>query len=248
MRKPDKNGFISRDNNPRAVKKTKPEGNGAAHGHEKDYNDEDFCVLGDPCRPLYKKVKPSRQDKFDKRLGQLVSRLFPDKGPNELNGEQGFLWTLIACTFEASHLNKRDPMLATCHPFHGKVEFDREEMTNYTSIVRFMYDLEALLRELYGDVDGDDLVELLDAIDTIVVEFTRYARLDLYQEHLDAYEYDYGQAWASTPSLVNRAIQVSDYPDAYCWYTRKFVKALEKHWPSLMSWKPGSPHRLESTT
>ena len=124
MRKSDKHGLISRGNIPRAIKKTKPEGNGAAHGDEEDYDEDDFCVLSDAGCPVYRKVKPSRQDKFYKRLDQLVARLFPDNGPKELYGEQAFLRTLIACTFQASHLNKRDPVLATRYPFHGKVEFD----------------------------------------------------------------------------------------------------------------------------
>ena len=212
-------------------------GNGAAPDHEKDYNDKDYYDLDDPRPLVYKKVKPSRQDKFYRRLDQLVSRLFPDNGSKELTESKELLGTLIECTFKACQLNKRDPVLATWYPFHGKVEFDKEEMTNYTSIVRFMYDIEALLRELYGDVDGDDLVELLDAIDTIVVEFTRYATPDLYQEHRDAYEYGYDQAWIAAPALANRAMQVTVNPDAYGWYTRKFVKALEKHWPSLISWR-----------
>lgn len=115
-------------------------------------------------------------------------------------------------------------------------------MTDFTSICRFVSDVERVLRELYGDVDGDDLDELLRAIWTIVTEFTKYVCPDLHQEYSDAYQYDYDQAWIVAPALTNRAMRVSVDPDAYCWYTRKFVKALEKYWPDLVGWRPGRPH------
>jgi hypothetical protein len=52
------------------------------------------------------------------------------------------------------------------------------------------------------------------------VELTEYVRPDLYQEHCDADEYDYDQAWIGVPALAHRAMQVSVNPDAYGWYTR----------------------------
>jgi hypothetical protein len=85
------------------------------------------------------------------------------------------------------------------------------------------------------------LDKLLYAIWTIVVEFTKYVWPDLYQEYQDAYDYDYDQAWIAAPALINRAMQVSRNSGAYCWYTKKFVKALEKHWPGLISWVSRTP-------
>jgi hypothetical protein len=209
--------------------------------HEDYYEDEEFY---DPDHP----PPESREHVLCRRLAKLISKLIADNRSANSGEKQKFLCGLLACAIGVSLLNKRDPQLATKHPFEGKLKFRREGITNFTSIFRFVCDVECLLRELYGDVEGDDLDELLPAIWTIVMQFTKHLCPDIHQEYCDADEFECGQAWIVAPALTNRAMQVSVRPDDYGWYTKKFVKSLEKYWPGLISWIPGRPHRLKSTT
>ena len=141
---------------------------------------------------------------------------------------------MIVGSVKLSRLNIRDPELAARHPFQGRLKFRKEGITNFTSMFRFVYDVECLLRELYGDLDGDDLDELLPVIWNIVEEFTKHVCRDIHQEYRDACEYQHGERWIAAPALIHRALQVSMHPDAYCWYTKKFFKSLKKYWPDLI--------------
>jgi hypothetical protein len=242
MRKSDKHRDSTAGKNPH-VKKQKSEYDSKAPSDVDALNDEDFYNVDAPPPP-----DRSREHVLQCRLEKLIARLIVNDGPKDVNKKQDSLRELIVSAIEVSRLNKRDPELATEHPFKGKLKFRREGITNFTSIFRFVYDVECLLRELFGDVEGDDLDELLRAIWTIVMEFTKHLCPDIHQEYRDAHEYEYDQAWIVAPALTNRAMQVSVRPDDYGWYTKKFVKSLEKYWPELISWIPGRPHRLKSNT
>jgi hypothetical protein len=223
------------------IEKQKTESESRVRPHEDDHDDEDFYDLDSPP-PL------SRECVLRDHLKKPISRLFVNNDLKHFEEEQESLCEIIVCAVEVSQLKKRDPALASQHPFEGKLKCRREGITNFTSIFRFACDVECLLRELYGDLEGDDLDELLRAIWTIVMEFTRHVCPDIYQEYGDAWDFEYDQAWIAAPALTNRAMQVSVHPDAYCWYTKKFVESLEKYWPEVISWIPGRPHRLKSIT
>jgi hypothetical protein len=216
--------------------KQRAEYNGTVRPHEDDQRDEDFYDLDSP-------PPPSRNTILQDHLEKSISRLFVNNGLKDFREEQESLCELIVCAVALSRLNNRDLTLASRHPFQGKLKFRREGITNFTSIFRFVCDVECLLRESYGDVEGDDLDELLPAIWTIVMEFTKCVCPDVYREYRDAYEYEYDQSWVAAPALTNRDMQVNVNPGAYCWYSKKFVKSLEKYWPELISWIPGRPHR-----
>jgi hypothetical protein len=171
---------------------------------------------------------------------KLIAKLIVNDGPTDFNEKQESLLAVIVCVVEVSRLNERDPRVASRHPFRGNLKFSRDGITDCTSIVRFTFDVECLLRELYGDVENEDLDEVLRAIWTIVLEFTKHLCPDIHQEYHDAYEYEYDQAWIVASALTNRAMQVSVHPHNYSWYTRKFVKSLEKYWPNLISLIPES--------
>jgi hypothetical protein len=241
MRKSDKRRGSRPGKGRHGIEEQKTECDGRGRGYEDHQSDEDFYDLDHP-------PSETREDTLRCRLEKPISKLIVNNGLADFAAKRVSLRELIVCTIELSALNKRDPQLATRHPFDGKLKFRREGITQFTSIFRFACDVECLLRELYGDVEGDDLDELLPAIWTIVMEFTKHLCPDIYGEYRDAYDYEYDQAWAVAPALTNRAMQVSVHPDAYCWYTKKFVKSLQKYWPDLISWIPGRPHRVKSTS
>jgi hypothetical protein len=194
---------------------------------------------------LNKPHERDRDDALSDRLEKPLSRLIVNNSPKDISEVQGSLSQMIVGTVKVSRLNIRDPGLATQHPFQGRLKFRKAAITEFTSIFRFVCDVECLLRELYGDVDGDDLDELVRVIWKIVEEFTKHVCCDIYQEYRDAHEYQYRQSWIAAPALTHRAMQVSVAPDAHCWYTKKFVKSLKKYWPELISWTPGDAHRVE---
>jgi hypothetical protein len=194
--------------------------------------------------------KDIRRYLLRRRLNRLVLKLIV--GPEARTVRQSLVNMLLA-VIEASQLNKLDPSLSIDHPFKGKLR-RKEEMRDYTSISLFIGDVERVLRELYGDLDGDALEELLFAIRVMVVEFTKYVRPDLHREYYDADACDYlvgfdraegygltdedhQKARIAADALAIRAMQVSAKPDAYCRYTCKFVEALDEEWPHLGGWE-----------
>jgi hypothetical protein len=183
------------------------------------------------------------------RLDRLVRKLIVG---SKAETDRGSLVLMLRFAIEASQLNTLDPSFAIDRPFKGKLR-RKEGMRDYTSISLFVRDVERLLRELYGDLDSDALDELLFAIRVIVEEFTGYVCLDVCREYRNADAYDYArgigvpegycvssdqheQAWIAEKALAIRAMQVSTNPDAYCRYTNRFVKALDKYWPNLGGW------------
>jgi hypothetical protein len=184
-----------------------------------------------------------------RRLDCLVPKLIVGSKARQVRRS---LVGMLLAAIEASQLNILDPSLPIDHPFKGKLR-RKQGMQDYTSISLFIRDVERLLRELYGDLESDALDEVLRAIRVIVDEFAIYVRLDLHQEsyYADAYDYANGiglpegyglssdhhqQAWIAEKALAIRAMQVSTNPDAYCRYTNRFAKALDKYWPSLGGW------------
>jgi hypothetical protein len=152
--------------------------------------------------------------------GKIIARLIVNDRPTDNSEKRDFLCVLIVSAIEVSRLNERDPDLATKHPFDGKLKFSRERITKSTSIFRLICDVECLLRELFGDVEGDDLEKLRHAIWTIVMEFTEHLCSDIHQKYRDTYEYEYDQAWVVAADLANRAMQVSVHPHDYSWLCR----------------------------
>jgi hypothetical protein len=195
-----------------------------------------------------------RNDLLRERLDDLVSGLFVNNRAKNRKGKQA-LCDMILGVIGASHLNTLAPAVAVQRPFDGKRKRKREKkwMFGFISISLFIDDAEQLLRELYGEFDRNALGELVSAITTIVVEFTKYVRPDLNKERDDADDIDYrvgisrpkgynysssdhARAVMAADAIAIRAMQVSVNPDAYCRYTKQFVKALDKYWPKLGGW------------
>jgi hypothetical protein len=227
------------DKNRCVIDKLNPENNGKAHCFENEPEDDAHL------RTLL--LYP--------RLCKPVSRLFVNKRPKDFNEDKHSLECVIISTIKASHLNGADPLLSIQRPFDGKLKRRKEGIQSFTSISLFVDDVERVLRDLYGDIDSDDLDDLLAAVRGIVNQFARYVRPDLKSEDDDAETIDlrvginrpkyYGgvsssearYAHMSAETLAIRAIQVKANPDAYCRYTIKFIEALDKYWPDLVGRK-----------
>jgi hypothetical protein len=102
---------------------------------------------------------------------------------------------------------------------------------------------------LYGDIKSDALDDVLRAAGAIAESALPSLRQEDYDA--DAIDYvggiglpkgyglsgsDHGAASMAAESLAIRAMQVTANPRAYCRYTNKFVKALDKYWPRLGGW------------
>jgi len=108
--------------------------------------------------------------------------------------------------------------------------------------VLFTDDVERLLRDLYGDVEGDAVETLRRAVFYIVHEVLYHVRKDIWQEHDDAAAYDYGMYGIGVPEghgihtsqiadalgaqqdLADRVTKVLKDPSAFSEYTVEFAK------------------------
>jgi hypothetical protein len=111
---------------------------------------------------------------------------------------------------------------------------------NKEAFALFRDDIECLLRDLYGDIDSEALERALGAVLTIVKEFTQFVRKYLWQEHLDAMNWDYiwgiglpegycisgsdhRRAMKAIDDLRILAREVSENPSAFSKYTVEFA-------------------------
>jgi hypothetical protein len=210
---------------------------------------------GDPDDEIY-----LRECVLRRRLSDLVPDLITNNNPMRTlpNGERyqpscdegHSLWWTIFKTIKASHLNTLPVALSIQHRFDGDLNRKITGWQHSTSLSLFVDDVERLLRDLYGEGDIDALDRVRGAVFTIVNEFTRHLRKDLWQEHLDAQDIDYvcgiglpeGYALSGSDyrdancarrDLALRARAVRANPSAFSKYTVQFVKILEQEWPKL---------------
>jgi hypothetical protein len=184
------------------------------------------------------------------RLAKLVRKL------GKHSAEKQYLFSLDMLIWEiivASQINRRDVLISMKHPFKGTLKREKTEMSQFTSIALFVDDIERLLRDLYGDVDGADLDDLVWAIRSLVVEISKYVLPELRTELDNARSVDWGagrglEGYGVSGSMVGAGTQAADTlvirgravlcsPDRYSRYTVKFMKALRKYWPELDGWR-----------
>src|SRR5437016_8757828 len=123
------------------------------------------------------------------RLAKLVRKL------GKHSAEKHYLFSLSMLLWEiivASQINRRDVMISMKHPFKGTLKREKTAMSQFTSIALFVDDIERLLRDLYGDVDGADLNDLVCAIRSVVIEISKYVLPELRTELDDARSVDLG--------------------------------------------------------
>jgi hypothetical protein len=148
-------------------------------------------------------------------------------------------WTIYGA-IQASHLNTLVAALSVQNRFDGTLKRPKTCVQEVTSLSLFCDDVERLLRDLYGDIDSDALERTMRSVLTIVQEFTHFVRLELWQEHQDAMNWDYirgigvpegygisGSEWrkgmCACDDLRRRAHEVSENPSAFSKYTVEFA-------------------------
>ena len=148
-------------------------------------------------------------------------------------------WTIYKA-IQASHLNTLASPLSAQNRFDGALKRPKTCVQEVTSLSLFCDDVERLLRDLYGDIDSEALERTMRSVLSIVLEFTHFVRLDLWQEHEDAMDWDYilgtgvpeghginGSVWRrgmrACDNLRRRAREVSANPFAFSKYTVEFA-------------------------
>ena len=118
-------------------------------------------------------------------------------------------------------------------------------MQDYTSIALFGDDVERLLRDLYGDLEGEAITGICNAVATIAEQFVRYVRSDLWDEHHCAGNYYYTSGigvpegcglgysdWAAgmraADELRERVRTVRSNPHSFGEYTHEFVRFCKR--------------------
>jgi hypothetical protein len=187
------------------------------------------------------------------RLCELVGKLIINQRPAEkdflghnykpYNTEGGAISSAVFDAIRASHLNSRDPAISIQHKFAGRLKRQKNGRQHFTSISLFCDDVECLLRDLYGDIGGEALDNILQAVFRIVKEFTQFVRTDLWKEHQDAVAADYadgigvpegssisgsecGRGHSARKDLKARILDVRANPTAFSEYTVHFVNWL----------------------
>jgi hypothetical protein len=187
------------------------------------------------------------------RLCELVGKLIINQRPAEkdflghnykpYNTEGGAISSAVFDAIRASHLNCRDPAISIEHKFAGRLKRQKNGRQDFTSISLFCDDVECLLRDLYGDIGGEALDNILQAVFRIVEEFTQFVRSDLWKEHRDAVAADYaggigvpegssisgsecGRGHSARKDLKARILDVRANPTAFSEYIVHFVNWL----------------------
>jgi hypothetical protein len=169
------------------------------------------------------------------RLRVLVSDLFP-------NSHEGLhtAYSLFQ-VIRASALNTIEPRRGLQFRFEGTLKRERAHLQDITSLSLFRDDLERLLRDLYGDVDDEMLVDVLRAS----WEIMKLVLEELWQEYRNAEDFDHffgaglldGYGLTSSDDrlrraflddLRNRVRDVTKDPAKHSRYTVKFAKLFNK--------------------
>ena len=194
------------------------------------------------------------------RLHELVKELINPNEKDDYDGEWGEYLDIANALDEticASRLNELDVALSLQARFDGKLKRKQIGTQDHTSLSLFCDDVERLLRDFYGETDDQAIDKLLRAVFLIVKGFTRHVRHDLWQEHKDAMDWDYGfgigmpdgdaihssDYWRARKAYHNLALRVLDirnYPAGFSKYTIAFVKWMGENWSIPKSWDTNS--------
>jgi len=220
-----------------------------------------YCHEGDPENDIY-----LRERVLMVLLGERLEKLIYDGQPKlkhwrtgkeyqPYNHDQHAVWWAILSAILASHLNTFDPKLSVQHKFDGTLKRKKVGVQDYTSISLFGDDVERLLRDLYGDMQGEAITGICNAVLRITEQFVRYVRPDLWEEHRCAKNYDYMFAigvpegcglgyseWAAgmraADELRERVRTVRSNPQSFGEYTHEFVRFCKR---SLRQTEPVEP-------
>ena len=208
------------------------------------------CHEGDPEHDAY-----LRERMLWDCLAELTERLIVNTAPLERSPdgqlyqpvceESHSICVALYITIRASHLNTLEVGLSLQHKFDGELRRNKIGMQDHTSLSLFVDDVERLLRDLYGEFHNEALDRVRKAVFTVVEEFTKYLRKDIWQEHQDAKNIDWvsgiglpegcgisgsdcRRAYRSAHNLALHARAVLANPTAFSKYTVEFAKELEQ--------------------
>jgi hypothetical protein len=211
-----------------------------------------YCPEGDP-----EDDKHLRECVLQVCLREMLKKLIINMRPTHEHGlgeryqpsNEGWdsIWIAILAAARASHLNSFDPAISIQHKFDGKLIREKERTQDFTSLSLFRDDVECLVRDLYGDFESEALDSVVLAVFSIVQQFTRYVRPDLWKEHADAEDLDYmfgigvpegyginGSDWragmAAKSSLIHRVREVNAKLSTFSEYTIKFANLFAQRW------------------
>jgi hypothetical protein len=191
-----------------------------------------------------------------RRLETLVPELCRGNGRKRDRKTLSYkIYGLLPDIIQASQLNRRDVRISLQHPFKGELKHKKTEIRELTSISLFIDDVERLLRDLYGDTDGNDLSAVLQAITSTIVALSTYILPDLAAEHNMACAVDIGAGRGLDPGdgvssrmvrdsvepaevLILRARKILSSESEYGRYTVSFAQALKEYWPAVQEWRP----------
>lgn len=198
-----------------------------------------------------------REIVLQRSLRDLLSKLIINPRPMQKlpNGQEyqpcneeseAISWPVFQ-TIRASHLNSCDPAMSIQNRFDGTLKRQKKGMKDSSSLSLFRDDVERLLRDLYGDIEGEALDTVLFAVFYIVQAHTKYVRNDLWKEDNDAVNFDYmfgiglpegygvnGSMWRrgmlAKSDLILRVCEVCANPSAFSEYTVKFANRFSQDW------------------
>lgn len=185
-------------------------------------------------------------ERLIKPVDDLIINLQPEKTLRDgttyrpHNNEADALGRAIYEAILASQWNMLDPAVSVQNRFDGTLKRQKTNLQEITSLSLFRDDVERLLRDLYGDIDSEALKRTLRSTLTIVLEFTRFVRRDLWREHQDAldcdfiwgidgpdrmdiYWSDWRRGFKACDDLRLRAREVSENPSSFSKYTVEFA-------------------------
>jgi len=162
----------------------------------------------------------------------------------------------------ASRLNTLEPALSIQNRFEGTLRRQKASLQEVTSLSLFRDDVERLLRDLYGDREGDAMDKVLDAVLVIALEFAQFVRKDLYDEHHCAMDWDYNlgigvpdgygisgsdhrRGHEALNELRVRVREVRKNPSAFNKYTVEFATHHFEEWIIMEPYGESSDNVLE---
>jgi hypothetical protein len=158
--------------------------------------------------------------------GKLLNR--PEKG----GSLESLLWAIIV----ASQLNCRAVPVSIGHAANRNLKRKKNSISPNCSISLFIHDVERLLTDLYGGVQGEDFRALMLAVEGTVIKVSRGLDPDLWREYQQAGRMScgvLGQELKAGEALMKRAGEAIAHPTKYGQYTVQFAKAFKQQWPEL---------------
>jgi hypothetical protein len=181
------------------------------------------------------------------RLGDLSDHLFVPQPETKdwlgrtyrpFRAESHSISQALFHLIRATSFSSLDPAIALEKRFSGQLKREKVRLASFTSLALFVDDVERLLRDLFGDVEGSEPV--VRAAFVIIQELIQHTHRDLSLELCNAQAVDYvnglgvpdghgvsrsqvSRGLKAADDLRLRASQVKEMPSAFSKYTVEFA-------------------------